>query len=166
MRYLIVLGALFILGFVGYKLWTPRFVAGEAAPDIQVTLADGAQARLSELRGKYVILQFWGSWCGPCRAENKHLRTVHERYGGKGLEMFSVGIEGSESAWKNAIHNDHLFWKYHSMEAQDFSGNAARLYNIKSIPATFLLNPDGVIMGVNLRGEQLDKMLREKLDKG
>jgi thiol-disulfide isomerase/thioredoxin len=165
MKYLLVFLGLALAIAVGYKWYQPRFVAGETAPDLQVTLDDGAMAKLSGLRGNYVILQFWGSWCGPCRTENKHLVRIYDQYKDKGLEMFSIGIEGSAAAWKLAIHHDKLLWRHHSMEPIDFNGNAAQLYNIKSIPATFLLNPEGVIMGVNLRGEQLDKMLLEKLGK-
>lgn len=151
---------------IAYAVWNyrqPRFGAGDEAPDIQLTLMNGQAARLSDLRGKYVLLQFWGSWCGPCRQENPHLVELYRKYHEKGFEVFSIGLEFNPNAWKNAILNDQLEWPYHSMESANFDGPLAKQYNIKSIPSTFLLNPQGVIMGVNLNPDYLKKMLSEKL---
>jgi thiol-disulfide isomerase/thioredoxin len=149
--------------FAWYKYRQPRFIAGEAAPDFEVSLADGQKARLSDLKGKYVLLQFWGSWCGPCRAENPHLADIYARFRGQGFEIFSIGIENSALAWKKAIERDSLVWKYHAMESGEFDGGVARQYNIKVIPSTFLINPDGDIMGVNLAPEQIEKTLSQHL---
>jgi peroxiredoxin len=149
--------------FVWYKYRQPRFIAGDRAPDFEIALADGQKARLSDLKGKYVLLHFWGSWCGPCRAENPDLAAIYQKYGGRGFEVFSVGIEQNPKAWQRAIEHDSLAWRYHAMESADFGGGAAKLYNIKVIPATFLINPDGDIMGVNLPPEQIEKTLAERL---
>lgn len=143
----------------------PSFIAGDPVPDFTATLLTGEQVRLSDLRGKYVLLQFWGSWCGPCRAENPQLVQLYQRYHDRGLEMFSVGIEQSASAWQQAIEEDKMTWRYHTMEAQDFNGGLARQFNIHSIPTTFLLNPQGDIMGVNHDVERLDKVLGDLLPK-
>jgi thiol-disulfide isomerase/thioredoxin len=110
-----------------------------------------------------VLLQFWGSWCGPCRQENPELLRLYKKYHEKGFEIFSIGIEYNEGAWRNALKNDQMEWPYHSMESADFGGPLATQFNIKSIPTTFLLNPEGVIMGVSLPPDYLDKMLSEKL---
>lgn len=149
--------------FTWYKYRQPRFIAGDKAPDFEVTLTGGQKARLSDLKGKYVLLHFWGSWCGPCRAENPHLADIYQQYSGLGFEIFSIGIEQTEQAWQRAIERDGLIWRYHAMESAEFDGGVARMYNIRAIPATFLINPDGDIMGVNLTPEQMDKTLSQRL---
>ncbi len=160
---------IFLFAAAAFFAWRqyrqPNFMAGDPIPDFTATLLTGEQVRLSDLRGKYVLLQFWGSWCGPCRAENPYLVQLYQRYHDRGLEIFSVGIEQSASAWQRAIQQDEMTWHYHTMEAQDFNGGLARQFNIHSIPTTFLLNPQGVIMGVNHNEEQLAKVLGDLLPK-
>ncbi len=158
---LIALAAIVLFTWYWYRL--PRFRSGDRAPDFEITLIDGRTAHLSDLRGKYVLLQFWGSWCGPCRAENPALAKIYKVYGGKGFDIFSIGIERSAQAWKRAIQQDGVLWPYHAMEPQSFSGNVARMFNVKSIPTTFLLDPDGVIIGTNLSPEQIEKKLSDQL---
>lgn len=162
-RTLIILAALALVAFVFYKYRQPRFMAGEATPDFEVALLNGERAKLSDLKGKYVLLQFWGSWCGPCRRENPDLVAIYKKFHERGFEVFSVGIEQNDGAWKNAIEQDGLLWKYHTMESAEFDGGLAKQFNIKSIPALFLLNPEGVIMGVNLKPVYIDRMLGEKI---
>lgn len=158
---LLALGVLAVYLFYRYR--QPRFIAGETAPDFSVTLADGQKARLYDLGGKYVLLQFWGSWCGPCRSENPYLALMYHKYNAKGFEIFSVAIEQNPLAWKRAIDLDDMVWPYHTAEFSQFDGPVAQLYNIRSIPATFLLNPQHVIMGVNLSPDALDRMLSSAL---
>lgn len=156
--------ALLLLG-IAYSIYQyrqPRFINGDAAPDLEVTTPSGAKEKLSDLRGKYVLLQFWGSWCGPCRKENPHLVAMYQKYKDKGFDIFSVGIEQRPESWQRAIEQDGLIWPHHGMESADFGGGMAKLYNIKSIPTHFLLNPQGVIIGVNLPHDQLEKMLNER----
>ena len=143
----------------------PNFIAGDPVPDFTTTLLTGEQVRLSDLRGKYVLLQFWGSWCGPCRAENPQLVQLYQRYHERGLEIFSVGVEQSAATWQQAIRQDGLLWKYHTMEDRDFNGGLARQFNIHSIPTTFLLNPQGVIMGVDHDMDRLENVLNSLLPK-
>lgn len=145
--------------FLFYRYRQPRFVAGEQTPEFTVTLANGAMLKSADLRGKYVLIQFWGSWCGPCRAENPYLAALYRKYRNQGFEILSIGIEQSRLAWNRAIENDGMLWNYHTAEFGQFNGSMAKLFNIHSIPATFLVNPAGVIMGVNLPPEQMDKML-------
>ena len=152
-----------VLVFSWYRYRQPRFIAGDHAPDFEVTLADGQSARLSDVKGKYVLLHFWGSWCGPCRAENPALAAIYQQYNGQGFEVFSIGIERNPDAWRRAIQRDGLAWRYHAIETGDFAGSTSKLFNIKAIPATFLINPDGDIMGVNLSPEQIEKTLAERL---
>lgn len=160
---LLLIALLAIVAYVFYQYRQPRFAAGEKAPDFELGLLNGERAKLSDLKGKYVLLQFWGSWCGPCRKENPELVALYKTYHERGLEIFSIGIEQSPGAWQNAIAQDGLLWKYHAMESSEFAGEVATQYNIKSIPTTFLLNPEGVIMGVSLKPEYINKMLSEKI---
>jgi len=160
---IIILLVLIAGAIMWYKFRQPRFTAGENAPDFQTTLLTGEQAKLSDLKGKYVLLQFWGSWCGPCRAENPHLLEIYKKYHAQGFEIFSIGLESNPTNWQRAIKKDGMIWKYHSADFEEFDGELARQFNIKSIPATFLLNPDGKIMGVSLDPEQIDKRLSTAL---
>ncbi|MBK6930645.1 MAG: TlpA family protein disulfide reductase [Saprospirales bacterium] len=158
---------LVLLGIFGAFLWyryrQPRFIAGEKVPEFEAVLANGQTARFSDLRGQYVLLQFWGSWCGPCRAENPQLARLYHQYHAQGFEIFSVAIEQNPSAWKRALMADGMVWNYHTAEFDRFSGPLATLFNIHAIPSTFLVNPEGVIMGVNLPAEQLGRMLQSGL---
>lgn len=146
-----------------YQSRQPRFGAGQKAADFTVSLANGTQAKLSDLRGKFVLLQFWGSWCGPCRAENPHLVELYHKYHDKGLEIFSIGLEQRVANWQAAIQRDKMEWPYHASALKEFEDPVAVLYNVKSIPTTFLINPDGNIVGVDLTPPMLDKMLNEQL---
>lgn len=162
-RTLIIIGVLAIVAYVFYQYRQPRFASGEVAPDFEVSLLSGERARLSDLKGKYVLLQFWGSWCGPCRKENPELVKIYQEFHDKGFEIFSIGIEQNPNSWKSAIKKDGLVWPHHAMESAEFNGNQAVQYNIKSIPATFLINPEGQIMGVNLKPVYIERMLKEKI---
>lgn len=151
---LLIAGALLF-----YRYRQPRFVAGEKAPDFTTTLAGGETFRLSDLKGKYVLLQFWGSWCGPCRAENPHLAQLYAKYHDKGFEIVSIAIEQNPRNWQRAIQSDGMVWKYHTAEFEYFKGPLAKMFNIHSIPTTFLINPEGTIMGVNLEPDMMEKMM-------
>ena len=162
-RTLILLALLALVAFVFYKYRQPRFVAGENIPDFEVSLLNGERSKLSDLKGKYVLLQFWGSWCGPCRKENPELVKLYEKYHDRGFEIFSIGLEQNPQAWQQAIKQDGLLWKYHSLESAEFSGGLAQQFNVKSIPTIFLISAQGVIMGVDLKLEYIDRMLSEKI---
>jgi peroxiredoxin len=158
----ILVGALL---FFYFRSRQPRFMAGAYAPDFEVTLIDGTSFSLSDLKGQYVLLQFWGSWCGPCRQENPHLVSLYNQFHEKGFEVVSIGVETQEDRWRQAISADGLRWPYHIADMQRFKGGVASLYNIHAIPTTFLINPEGMIMGVSLSPSDMQKMLTEKLVK-
>jgi Thiol-disulfide isomerase and thioredoxins len=162
-RNLIILALFAIVAYVFYQYRQPRFAAGEPMPEVAFNMPNGDRAKLSDLRGKYVLLQFWGSWCGPCRRENPELVALYRHFHDRGFEIASIGLERNPRAWQQAIESDGLAWPYHAMESADFDGENTRLFNVRSIPATFLINPEGVIMGVNLKPVYLEKMLKEKL---
>lgn len=146
-----------------YQSRLPRFNAGQQAPDFTATLTDGKPFQLSQLKGRVTLLHFWGSWCGPCRRENKHLAKIYHQYRDRDFEIVSIGIDDREAAWKGAIEKDQLVWPYHTSTLDEFDNPVAQMYNVKQIPTTFLINRDGQIIGVNLSPDMLDKMLSEQL---
>lgn len=162
-QYALIALAFLALAYAVYKYRMPRFSAGDKAPDFTVTLLDNKPVKLSDFRGKYVLLQFWGSWCGPCRRENPSLVNMYNKYHEKGFEILSIGLEGDRRQWLNALEHDDMTWTTQAMESYQFDGPVTKQYNIKSIPATFLINPEGRIMGVNLQPEYINYMLSEKL---
>jgi peroxiredoxin len=164
-RFLLYIGlGLLLLLFFWYRSRQPRFIAGEKAPDFQVMLADGKPFRLSDLRGRFVLLHFWGSWCGPCREENPQLVELYDQFNSTGFDIVSIGIERQEPAWQRAIAKDGMHWPHHSADFQEFDNPVAKQYNVHAIPTTFLINPEGAIMGVSLNPDQIHKILAEKLD--
>lgn len=130
---------------------------GVEAPEIELKGTDGKVRKLSKLKGKVVLVDFWASWCGPCRRENPNVVEAYNKYkttkfkSGKGFEVFSVSLDRKEDAWIEAISKDGLIWKGH---VWDNEGTAAKAYGVSSIPTAFLVDGDGVIVasGAELRG--------------
>ncbi len=152
------------LGEVGrleYELKrTSTFTAGMEAPDLVGKTPEGGEYALSKLRGKYVLIDFWASWCGPCRRENPNVKALYERYKDKGFDILGVSLDRTEDAWKKAIEQDGLSW-HHISDLQGWKSEHAALYSVSSIPQTLLLDPEGRIIQRNLRGEQLGAKLKE-----
>jgi peroxiredoxin len=146
---------------------SPKFINGEKAPDFSAKIVTGESVKLSDLKGKIVLLQFWGSWCGPCRRENPELKTIFEKYQSRGFEIFSVAIERNEAAWKGAIARDEMGWRYHTAEFSEdlkfFKGPIVELFKVHSIPQTYLLDKNGVIIGVDLPPAAIEKLLAAKI---
>ena len=138
-------------------------MAGMEAPDIALPDRDGNIRRLSDLRGKVVLIDFWASWCGPCRRENPSVVRLYKMYKDKGFEVFSVSLDNKRDAWLQAIAADGLVWENHVSDLRGWSSAGGRLYGISSIPATVLVGPDGKIVARNLRGIQLEQKLIEIL---
>lgn len=166
-----------LVGLIAFLAWRyfnlqPRFEDGAASPDFTVQNIDGRAFTLSELRGKYVLVDFWGSWCGPCRRQNPKLVALYDQFHDQtfsdaaGFEIVSVALERSERAWKQAIEKDGLRWPYHVLdrggEPDSFGGKIAGRFGVRSIPTTFLLDPQGVVISVNPSRRKVERLLSKR----
>jgi peroxiredoxin len=131
---------------------------GQQAPDVSLPDVKGNVVPLSSLRGKYVLLDFWASWCGPCRMENPNVVRMYQKYKSKGFEVYSVSLDNNKANWEAAIARDQLTWT-HVSDLKMWNSVVVTLYQIDGIPLTFLLDPDGKIVDKNLRGPDLEKKL-------
>ncbi len=134
---------------------------GTVAPDIALPDPKGDTIRLSQTRGKYVLVDFWASWCRPCRVESPNLVKAYEKYHDKGFTIYSVSLDRSKQAWIKAIEADNLDKWYHVSDLRGWQSSAANLYGVTGIPANFLLDPQGRIIAKNLRGKKLEQKLAE-----
>ncbi len=135
---------------------------GQQAPDITLDTPEGKPVSLSDFRGKYVLVDFWASWCRPCRVENPNVVRVYGKYKDKGFEILGVSLDRSRDAWLKAIEADGLTWQ-HISDLKFWQSAAAQTYGVSSIPYTVLVGPDGKVIAQNLRGAALEQKLAELL---
>lgn len=145
--------------FVGKMLAT---TVGQMAPDIRLPDPAGNELALSALKGKVVLIDFWASWCGPCRKEMPNVVKAYAKYKNKGFEIFGVSLDKEKENWVEAIKSDGITWPQVS-DLQFWNSEVVRLYSIEGIPYTVLLDREGRIIAKNLRGAELDKKLAEVL---
>jgi len=161
---------LIILGFYLAKHFylKPKNITGDLATEISGQLPDGSHFSLQDLHGKYVLLDFWGSWCGPCRQTHPQLVELYNRFQNQhftdssGFEIVSIGVEQNRASWALAIRSDGLSWPYQLITMSDFDTPMVKAYNVKQIPTKFLINPLGIIIAVDPTLDEVAKILETK----
>ncbi|HRP53109.1 MAG TPA: TlpA disulfide reductase family protein [Fluviicola sp.] len=133
---------------------------GKEAPDFTQTDVNGKNISLSDLRGKIVLIDFWASWCGPCRKENPNVVALYNKYKDSGFTVLSVSLDKDKAAWLTAIEKDKLSWPNHVSDLKYWSNEAAKLYQVSGIPFTVLVDKEGKIINTKLRGEELEQTLK------
>ena len=139
-----------------------RIDVGGMAPEINLPNTDGKLVALSSFKGKYVLVDFWASWCGPCRHENPNVVAAYKKYKDKNFTVLGVSLDNNKGNWEKAIKDDELTWN-HVSDLKGWSSEAAKTYGVQSIPFNFLLDPNGKVIARDLRGDQLEAMLSQTI---
>ena len=136
---------------------------GHKAPDFTINGIDGKTVKLSDYKGKYVMVDFWASWCVPCRQENPNVLKQYNAFHSKGFNVLGVSLDKDKAAWQKAVNDDKLAWTQTS-DLQSFQGTAEQLYHIEAIPSNFIIDPQGNIAAKNIRGADLEAFLNKTIN--
>lgn len=136
---------------------------GQPAPDFEMTSVDGSKLKLSQFRGQYLLLDFWASWCAPCRQENPNIVKQYNKFKDKQFTILGVSLDDNRDLWLKAIKDDNLTW-HHVSELKQWDSNIVKEYSIEGIPTSYLLDKEGKIIAKNLRAEQLEEFLAKTLN--
>ena len=141
---------------------------GDKALDLTYNNPNGEEMSLYDIKNKLILIDFWASWCGPCRRENPNLVNAFKKYNntkfedGNGFEIYSLSLDKNKDSWVKAINKDQLFWEYHVSDLGGWQSEGSQKYNIKSIPSNVLINGKGIIIAKNLKGQALHGFLNSQ----
>lgn len=150
---------------IAYDQYVANNSGTRPAPEIALNNPYGKEIKLSSLRGKYVLIDFWASWCSPCRQESPNVVRLYNKYKDKGFTVYSVSLDNDRQKWIEAIEKDGLIWPNHVSDLLQWNSPMPQLYGFNGIPHTVLVNPEGKIIGTGLRGPALEQKLKELFEK-
>jgi thiol-disulfide isomerase/thioredoxin len=158
-----ILNLVFAFSVLAVKAQGPIPNITDSRLDFTVANLKGDSIQLSSLKGKVFLLDFWASWCGPCRYSNKHLVKLYSKYKEKGFEILSVSLDDQKNAWKKAVTKDKITWMQ-GIDPGGWEAMAAIKWQVDAIPASFLVNKNGDVIAINLEKDELEKKIKELLE--